>query len=759
MNVKKPQVRATWKACHFLWPNSYNAGPTQIKIEPFRHPISVDPQYADKTWKVLEDAIREIHNQNASGLSFEELYRNAYNMVLHKYGPRLYDGLIVTLSSHLTDIASKVEGKEGSPFLKELKKRWDEHNKSTQMIRDILMYMDRTFVVQQQKTPVFALGLELWRDVVVRNRKISERLLSILMQLITKERQGEVIERGLIKSVTQMLVELGHQVYVEDFEKPFLAAAAEFYRTEAHAFITTSDCPDYLRKAEQRLHEEQERCAAYLDASTEPKITRVVEAELLKSQMTALLEMENSGLIALLRDDKYDDLSRLYCLMRRVDHGLATVRSMLCEHVKDVGRALVTDPERTKDPVEYVQALLDMRDKYEKIITQALELRTRLLPNSLQQAFEHFVNLNVRSPEFISLFIDDKLRRGIKGLSDTDVEGVLDKVMALFRYLQEKDVFEKYYKQHLAKRLLSGRTTSDDAERNLLVKLKTECGYQFTSKLESMFTDIKTSRDTMADFRTKLVESGRLDELGGIDLQVQVLTTGSWPTQTPSKCNLPRELEAACEAFRNFYLTTHSGRRLTFQPNMGTADLRAVFGAGRRHELNVSTYQMCILLLFNEQDSLMYREIAQATEIPTTDLKRALQSLACVKGRNVLRKEPASKDVLDTDVFYFNDKFTSKLIKVKISTVAATKEGESEKAETRQKVEEDRKPQIEAAIVRIMKARQRLDHNTIITEVTRQLSARFVPNPATIKKRIESLIEREFLARDENDRKFYTYVA
>ncbi len=46
------------------------------------------------------------------------------------------------------------------------------------------------------------------------------------------------------------------------------------------------------------------------------------------------------------------------------------------------------------------------------------------------------------------------------------------------RYLQEKDVFERYYKQHLTKRLLSGRSTSDDAERNLLVKLKTECGYQ-----------------------------------------------------------------------------------------------------------------------------------------------------------------------------------------------------------------------------------------------------------------------------------------
>ncbi len=75
----------------------------------------------------------------------------------------------------------------------------------------------------------------------------------------------------------------------------------------------------------------------------------------------------------------------------------------------------------------------------------------------LNSAFEHFINLNQRSPEFISLFMDDRLRKGLKGMNEDDMEKVLDKVMMLFRFLQEKDVFEKYYKQHLAKRLLSGR--------------------------------------------------------------------------------------------------------------------------------------------------------------------------------------------------------------------------------------------------------------------------------------------------------------
>ena len=173
----------------------------------------------------------------------------------------------------------------------------------------------------------------------------------------------------------------------------------------------------------------------------------------------------------------------------------------------------------------------------------------------------------------------------------------------------------------------------------------------------------------------------------------------------------------------------------------------------------MSTYQLCVLLLFNDTDKLTFREIADATGIPPAELKRSLQSLACVKGRNVLRKEPMSKDVGEEDAFLFNDRFASALVKVKIGTVVAAKESEPEKADTRQRVEEDRKPQIEAAIVRIMKARKTLDHNSVITEVTRQLAPRFLPNPAVVKKRIESLIERDFLERDATDRKLYRYLA
>ncbi|KAJ1267473.1 hypothetical protein BS78_07G058900 [Paspalum vaginatum] len=725
------------------------------RIEPFRHRVETDPKFFDKSWRKLHDAIREIYKQNASGLSFEELYRTAYNMVLHKFGSKLYEKLTENLKEHLEEMRASVEAAQGGLFLEELQRKWDDHNKALSMIRDILMYMDRTYIPTNHKTAVFDLGLELWRDTIVRFPMIQGRLLDTLLELIHRERTGEVINRCLMRSSTKMLMDLGSSVYQDDFERPFLEVSASFYSGESQQFIECCACGEYLKQAERRLSEESERVSQYMDVKTNEKITAVVVKEMLANHMQRLILMENSGLVNMLVEDKYEDLSRMYTLFNHVPDGLTTIRSVMMSHIKDTGKSLVTDPERLRDPVDFVQRLLNEKDKYDNIINVSFNNDKSFL-NALNSSFEHFINLNTRSPEFISLFVDDKLRKGVKEANEDDLETVLDKVMMLFRYLQEKDLFEKYYKQHLAKRLLSGKAASDDSERSMLVKLKTECGYQFTSKLEGMFTDLKTSEDTTQGFYASATSSDLVD---APTISVQILTTGSWPTQPCNTCNLPPEIIAVSEKFRAYYLGTHNGRRLTWQTNMGNADIKATFGNGSKHELNVSTYQMCVLMLFNSSDVLTYREIEQSTAIPAADLKRCLQSLALVKGKQVLRKEPMSRDIADDDSFCVNDKFTSKLFKVKIGTVVAQKETDPEKLETRQRVEEDRKPQIEAAIVRIMKSRRVLDHNSIMTEVTKQLQPRFLPNPVVIKKRIESLIEREFLERDKTDRKVYRYLA
>ena len=106
-----------------------------------------------------------------------------------------------------------------------------------------------------------------------------------------------------------------------------------------------------------------------------------------------------------------------------------------------------------------------------------------------------------------------------------------------------------------------------------------------------------------------------------------------------------------------------------------------------------------------------------------------------------------------------NPAFKNSLNKIRIPIAHAKETKTTEKNEVIEKVDEDRRHMVEATIVKVMKTRRRLDHNSLITETTKILSQKFNPDPTMIKKRIESLIEREYMERDTDDRRYYKYIA
>lgn len=189
--------------------------------------------------------------------------------------------------------------------------------------------------------------------------------------------------------------------------------------------------------------------------------------------------------------------------------------------------------------------------------------------------------------------------------------------------------------------------------------------------------------------------------------------------------------------------------------------MKATF-KGRKHEFNVSTYGMVILLAFNHLgpgESLSYEELRTITSIPEEDLIRNLQSLAVAPKTRILSKKPMSKDVQPTDRFAFNEQFSSKFTRFRVSIVALNRaENEKEKKETNIMVEKDRAHQIEAAVVRTMKQRKQLSHQELVIEVVGQLKNRFAPDMTSVKKRIESLIERDYLERVDGSRETYKYL-
>jgi cullin 3 len=715
-------------------------------------------------------------------------------------------------------------------FLTAVRKAWHEHKTSQIMIRDILMYMNSVYVPVHSVPGVYDMGLLLFRDCVARDVQLKRRLLEQLLLLVARERSGEVVDRSALKSAATMLVELGcgsRDIYVADLERAFLETTARTLRDESAARLATDGAPAYLAYADARLADELARVKQCLDQSTEPRLRAVAEQELLGTHLKSLISMD-SGLVSMLKLQKFSDLRVMYNLFGRLVDGHAEMRTVVLEYFKAAGTAIVDDDGNKAggggggggggaaaaaaaggdaEQTTFIDGLLVLRDEADQCLARAFN-GDKAFHQAVNQAFEHFINASPKSPEYLSLYVDNKLRRGLKGATEAEVEQSLERAMALFRYIHEKDVFEKYYKQHLARRLLITRSVSDDAERAMISKLKREVGFQFTSKLEGMFTDIRVSSE-MGDRFTEYVRvlnesraahadaplvatSGRVLVLEDVaaeadplacDIAVYVLTTGFWPIQSVALCTLPPDVAAAAALFKRFYLDNHSGRRLSYQTSMGTADLKASF-AVKKHELTVQTYHMSLLWQFNDKKVLTARELMQLTGITQRDCWRALAALCAPKHRILLRKRvgggggggggdddadgddkkataaaAAAPAATDDDEFMLNSKFKSKLYKIRVGSAAGAKEEPAELSKTREKVEEDRKHQIEAALVRIMKSRKTLSHNELIAECTRLLQARFLANPLVIKKRIESLIEREYLARATDDRKMLTYLA
>lgn len=755
---------------------------------------------------MLSEAFRAIHQKNAGEYTFEELYRNAYQIVLNKNADKLHAGFCGIVSEHLQCVnreeievayqnmtnaecaESMIEVVEArNAYLNTMYGAWTFHLTCMSMMSDVLRYMDKV-ATKDQKMPsklplVYDAGLALYRDVLLRSKDMpaGQRMTYTILELIETERNGSIVDRQLLKNCLDILLsltahggpEVADTAYTVDFEDEFLQHTRQYYESEAAHKIQDLSAGDYLRYVDRRLKEEDERIVQYMSSNTQVRLQHIVEHEIISTYIQRVLDL---GLAAMLLNDRMEDLSNMHRLFSKVDPELKEFSAALTAQIVLAGQHInenikedqthVTNEKSgekanaTTLALRWVQEVLDLRTKYDAILLEAFQ-HDQNVRNTMTKAFSQFVNRNPRSAEFVSLFIDENLKKGLKGKTEQEVDIVLEKTVSLFRYISDKDVFERYYKNHLAKRLLNGRSVSDDAERGMIAKLKVEVGSTFTSKMEGMFKDIKISSDILRDFHKFESQQSNSPNL---ELTTSVLTSTFWPVGTADSaaatCSFPAEIERRKESFQRFYLNRHSGRQLTWLPSHGTADIRANFGK-RRYELNVSTYAMVILLQFNQLEdgaSLNFMALLSLTSMPESELTRNLQSLACAKYK-ILTKEPKSRDVKTTDSFSFNSAFTSPQLKIKIATIANKVETESERKDTYQRIEESRRHQTEACIVRTMKARKTMIYNNLIAEVTSQMNSKFSPDPSMIKSRIEALIEREYLERDENDRKLYRYLA
>ncbi|KAF8676431.1 hypothetical protein HU200_046981 [Digitaria exilis] len=739
----------------------------------------------DDGWKHMKQGIATLRRILAdepdvsfNSESYMALYTTIYNMCTqkapHDYSEQLYDKYKEALDEYITTtVLPSMREKHGEFLLRELVLRWKNHKVMIKWLSRFFHYLDRYFISRRSLPSLKSVGWESFKTLVFDEFKAT--VTTVVIAMIDEDREGQIIDRALVKNVLDVYIELsqdpsgsdsGLKLYSQDFQDAFQQGTIDYYSKKAQTWIMEDTCPEYMLKAEESLQKEKERVGHYLHSSTEPILMEAAQGELLAKNIDRILNKENSGCKVLLRDEKDDDLSRMFRLFSRIKDGLPPVSQTFKEHVNEAGKSLLkqaidaaaSKKNDKKDVVsalelDYVRKILDLHDKYMAYVISCFQNHT-LFHKALKEAFEVVCNKDVAGctcAELFASYCDSILKKGgIEKLSDEAIEENLDKVVKILTYISDKDLFIEFHRKKLGRRLLFDKSGNDEQERSLLSKLKQYFGGQFTSKMEGMLTDMTVAKDNQSRYEKHIESNPKLHP--SVDLSVQVLTTGFWPTYKSSDINLPSEMVKCVEVFKEFYQTVTKHRKMNWIFSLGNCQVVGKFDA-KPIELIVTTYQGALLLLFNEAERLSFSEIVTQLNLSQDDTVRVLHSLSCAKYK-ILNKEPSGRTISPKDVFEFNQKFTDKMRRIKVPLPPS-----DEKKKIIDDVNKDRRFAIDASLVRIMKSRKIMTHQNLVAECVEQLSRMFKPDIKMIKRRIEDLITREYLERDKDAANSYRYLA
>ncbi|KAG1727402.1 Cullin [Suillus lakei] len=447
---------------------------------------------------------------------------------------------------------------------------WNKYSTGANIINQILSNTKSYSGVQEQDESrrvfsVRTMALDRWKGILVFH--LHKTIPSIVLQLINRQRDGETIDQSLVKTVVDSFVFLGIDVYEADLEMPFLNETMKYYEPESQLFLSRGNLFDYLKKVGQCLKEEEERVDQYLNSGTWNKLLNKCEYMLVRPHSHLIWETFQRSLDL----EKEEDLQLMYTSLFRTLKCLEPLRKKFEEHVKKAGPAAVVLCDKSEgkdslDPGPYVDTLLQVHRKYSGFVTRVFGGEAGFVA-SFDKACREFVNRNAitgssttKSPELLAEHADALLRKNNK-MTERDLKAALSHTMVLFKYIEDKDVFQTFYATKLSKRLFHGISVSDESEASMISKLREACGFEYTHKLQKMFTDISLSKNLTDEFNERMQNPDDTN----INFSIMVLSSKCWPLRAPTNnFIIPPEILRVCNRFFRYFQTKHSGRRLTW---------------------------------------------------------------------------------------------------------------------------------------------------------------------------------------------------
>lgn len=639
------------------------------------------------------------------------------------------------------------------------------------------------------------LMLDSWNQSIFCD--IKQRLQDSAMKLVHAERNGEAFDSQLVIGVRESYVNLCSnpddklQIYRENFEKAYIEATEAFYKMKAPQYLQANGVKNYMHYADAKLREEEIRAQKYLEpCSGSVQVLTECCVNVLVSTFKYTILSECAEMI---KNNETERLQLMFKLMDRVPDGIAPMLKDLEEHIVNAGLAdMVASADIiTQDSEKYVERLLELFNEFSRLVKEAFNDDPRFL-TARDKAYKQVVNDTTvfrlelptkqstgmksqpesKCPELLANYCDMLLRKTplSKRLTSDEIETKLRDVLLVLKYVQNKDVFMRFHKAHLTRRLILDTSADSEKEENMVEWLR-EVGMpaDYVNKLARMFQDVKVSEDLNQQFKeTYRSSKGSIAD----SINIKILNAGAWARGSERvTVSLPLELEDYIPEVEDFYKKKHSGRKLQWYHHMSNGTITFSNAVGR-FDVDVTTFQMAVLFAWNQRplDHITYENLRLATELPDPELRRTLWSLVAFPKlkRQVVLYSPEVQSPKDFDgntTFWINQEFAlvknGKLQKRgKINLIGRLQlSTERSKEEDNESIVQLRILRVQEAVIKILKMRKRITNAQLQTELVDILKNMFLPSKKMIKEQIEWLIEHKYMRRDEDDINTFIYMA
>ncbi|CAF2056214.1 unnamed protein product [Rotaria magnacalcarata] len=635
----------------------------------------------------------------------------------------LYEKLRDYLRNYLENLCQSNTTLPDQEILEFYTHQWKKYCISCKILHGICSYIHRHYIkraINAGNTNIretYPMAMEMWQQVVFR--LFYTKIINFSLDLIKAERNQEKIDAETIRNIIQTYItspinQHGSgsdtrsqilNVYQEYFEDQFLQDTQEFYRQKATIYLQRNSVMDYLSMIHQYFDEEVHRAVEYLHPSSVQNLTRKLEEVLIIEQLQS-----------------------------------------------------INAEAKILDLKIYIESIYNLHQKYLTFIQKAFDNHHEFI-DIFDRTCRKFINDNlfiqtignvISMVKYLAHYCDKLLR---KEKEEADIETIFHQIKILLYYMHEKDVFVNVYSKLLAKRLINKINISNDHEQLMISTIETTCGFGCAYKMKQMCQDIETSKTILVQYN-QYCEHQQIDHK--INFSVMILSSNTWLFSTPSNIILPNKFETVLNNFNMFYKNLHNGRKLTWFHQYSKGELQTFF-TQKVHKLRVSTYQMIILLLFNDSLELTVEKIHDQTQIKIDLLISILNVLVQSKILTCTQFLHPTNFDMNCKVKLSND-FKSDKYHINLNTeIQSTEEKDMENFQT--KIDQDRIMIIRATIVRIVKFHKTMLQNLLIQTVIEQLSSQFNPDISTIKGCINSLIMKEYLEINSHNKDLLSYIA